>query len=650
MEVSFVFGKVKLAPLHGHSMPRLELCAALLAVEIADIVKTQLNVRISTIQFYSDSKIVLGYISNHSRRFYNYVANRVERILRASEPSQWNYVQSKENPADTGTRGLKTAEHLCSTWLQGPVFLRSNKDHELESFPLINPDEDKEIRICVKKTVLEENNITSHFEKFSTWDSLVSAFAVFKSLLRRRKNIEFDSVTVKQESELFIIKNIQKTFFPEELACLQSTKPLPKDSCLRNLCPFLDQNGLLRIGGRFNLSVLPVEKKNPVIIPRRSYVAKLIVQHFHEKLGAHQGRHITEGAIRSNGFWIIGARKLVSSVIHKCVICRRLRGDFEKQKMADLPSSRITPGPPFSAVGVDTFGPWNIVTRKTRGGVAESKRWAIMFTCLTTRAVHIELVESMSSSSFINALRRFIGLRGNVTEFRSDQGTNFIGATEDLGIETIRGPVKNFLDQSRIKWIFNAPHSSHMGGVWERMIGITRRILDALLLGPKGKNLTHEVLSTLMVEVSAIINSRPITSISNDPDMPFILSPAVLLNQKISGHFSTCVNVNIRDIYKEQWKQVQVLSDFFWKQWKDQYLHTLQSRRKWITEQPNLRVGDAVVVKDKSEARCKWPVGLIEEVFPSADGLVRKVRVRIVVNGKPCIYTRPICELIRLWE
>lgn len=108
-----------------------------------------------------------------------------------------------------------------------------------------------------------------------------------------------------------------------------------------------------------------------------------------------------------------------------------------------------------------------------------------------------------------------------------------------------------------------------MGGVWERMIGVTRRILDALLLGPKGKNLTHEVLSTLMAEVTAIMNSRPITTISSDPDMPFVLSPAILLNQKISGHFSTCVNVSIRDLYKEQWKQVQVLSDFFWKQWND---------------------------------------------------------------------------------
>jgi hypothetical protein len=201
--------------------------------------------------------------------------------------------------------------------------------------------------------------------------------------------------------------------------------------------------------------------------------------------------------------------------------------------MADLPQDRVTPGPPFSAVGVDTFGPWNVVSRKTRGGTADSKRWAIMFTCLTTRAVHIELIESLSSSSFINALRRFIALRGNVEEFRSDQGTNFIGATSDLGIDVVNGEVKDFLNDKKVKWIFNAPHSSHMGGVWERMVGLARKVLDGILMGPGGKNLTHEVLCTLMAEVTAILNSRPIAPVSSDPDMPLVLSPAMLLNQKI---------------------------------------------------------------------------------------------------------------------
>ncbi|XP_062594607.1 uncharacterized protein LOC134256029 [Saccostrea cucullata] len=551
IEVTFVFGKAKLAPLHGHTMPRLELCAALLAVDVAEILNMHLNVKFTTTKFYSDSMIVLGYINNQTRRFYNYVANRVERILRTSNPSQWNYVKSTENPADLGTRGLNAAQNLYQEWLRGPEFLHLNTATINETFPLINPEQDNEIRVSAKRTVIKDFNLTKIFENVSSWNSLVSALTVLKTFIRKRKQIVTDPVTVRRDSELVIIKETQKTFFLDDIYCLQHKKPLQRDSSVLKLCPYLSEDGIMKVGGRLNLSVLSEELKNPIIIPKKSHVAKLIVQHFHEK-SAHQGRHITEGAIRNKGYWIIGVKKLISSVIHKCVTCRRLRGKFESQRMADLPPDRITPGPPFSAVGVDTFGPWTIVTRKTRGGQAESKRWAIMFTCLTTTAIHIELVESMSSSSFINALRRFIALRGNVSLFRSDRGTNFIGATEDLGIDVTKGPVKNFLDKSKIVWTFNAPHSSHMGGVWERMIGLTRRVLDSLLLGPKGKNLTHEVLSTLMAEVTAIINSRPITTISNDPEVPFVLSPAMLLNQKISGHFSMCMDVDIRDIYKEQ--------------------------------------------------------------------------------------------------
>ncbi|XP_062607667.1 uncharacterized protein LOC134269481 [Saccostrea cucullata] len=587
IEVTFVFGKVKLAPLHGHTMPGLELCAALLAVDVAEILNMHLNVKFTT-----------------TKRFYNYVANRVERILRASNPSQWNYVKSTENPADLGTRGLNSAQNLYQEWLRGPEFLHLNTVTINESFPLINPEQDVEIRVSAKRTVINDFNLTGIFENFSSWDSLVSALTVLKTFIRKKKQIVSDPVTVRRDSESVIIKETQKTFFLDDIYCLQHKKPLQRDSSVLKLCPYLSEDGIMKVGGRLNLSVLSEELKNPIIIPKKSHVAKLIVQHFHEK-SAHQGRHITEGAIRNKGYWIIGAKKVISSVIHKCVICRRLRGKFESQRMADLPPDRITPGPPFSAVGVDTFGPWTIVTRKTRGGQAESKRWAIMFTCLTTRAIHIELVESMSSSSFINALRRFIALRGNVSLFRSDRGTNFIGATEDLGIDVTKGPVKNFLDKSKIVWTFNAPHSSHMGGVWERMIGLTRRVLDTLLLGPKGKHLTHEVLSTLMAEVTAIINSRPITTISNDPELPFVLSPAMLLNQKISGHFSMCMDVDIRDIYKEQWKQVQVLSDLFWQQWKTHYLQNLQSRRKWTSEKTNMKVGDVVVVKDRESARCQ---------------------------------------------
>lgn len=159
-----------------------------------------------------------------------------------------------------------------------------------------------------------------------------------------------------------------------------------------SLNPFLDSHGVLCVGGRLKRANIELHEKNPIIIPGKHYIAKLLIRHFHETV-CHQGRHFTEGAIRKAGYWITGVKRLIQSFIHSCFKCRTLRGVVEFQKMSDLPSDRLESGPPFSNVGIDAFGPWNVVTRKTRGGSAQSKRWAILFTCLTTRAVHIELVE-----------------------------------------------------------------------------------------------------------------------------------------------------------------------------------------------------------------------------------------------------------------
>ena len=185
--------------------------------------------------------------------------------------------------------------------------------------------------------------------------------------------------------------------------------------------------------------------------------------------------------MRSAGYWIIGGKRLVSSVIHQCAICRKLRVKRAVQKMVDLPSDRLEPSPPLTQVGVDTFGPWPVVTRRTRGGQATNKRWRILFTCLTTRAIHIEVVEELSSSSCINAIRRLYSVRWPSKIFRSNCGTNFIGCSKE----------HDLLDGA--EWIFNPPHTSHVGGVWDRMIGIARKILDALLLELSNKPLTHEV-------------------------------------------------------------------------------------------------------------------------------------------------------------
>nr|XP_023661283.1 uncharacterized protein LOC111840556 [Paramormyrops kingsleyae] len=281
---------------------------------------------------------------------------------------------------------------------------------------------------------------------------------------------------------------------------------------------------------------------------------------------------------------------------------------MEQQKMSDLPEDRLSQAPPFTHVGLDVFGPWNICMRLTRGRALENKRWAVMFTCLVTRAVHIEVVDSLSTSSFINALRRFTAIRGPAKLFRSDRGTNFVGACKELQINMEDPNLQAYLKDDGCTWKFNPPHSSHMGGVWERMIGVARRILDAMLLKVHSPSLTHEVLVTLMAEVSAIMNGRPLVPVSSDPERPEVLSPAALLTQKLNVVSTPAGDFDPKVLYRKQWKQVQCLANSFWKRWQLEYLTTLQTRRKWQLDWPNLEIGDVVLLKDNQAKRNEFPL------------------------------------------
>ena len=515
-DLGFVLGKAKVAPTNGHTIPRLELCAAVLAVEIAQCALEQLDLPINSIKYYTDSKVVLGYITNDTRRCYIYVGNRVERIRKFSLPEQWNYVNTDHNSADSAIRSLPASEIHNSEWLLGPKHLltcESSKNPE-GKYQLVDPDSDGEIRpdvrsdISVAKTLttLDCINIgTERFQHFSTWKALIRGIAFLKRSSRSRLNgkSRINPIdTVLQDAEDFVLKSVQTEVYQEEIDCLRHKTPVGRRSTIANLNPFLDEKELLRVGGRIAKSDLSLQGKMPLIIPGRHYIATHLVRHHHEKI-KNQGRHFTDGAIRSAGFWITGIKRLISSFIRNCVTCRKLRGKEERQIMSDLPEDRLDPAPPFTNVGVDAFGPWTVISRRNRGGYANSKRWAILFTYLVTRAVHIELVEEMSSSAFINSVKRFQAIRGEAKIFRSDRGTNFIGAVDDLKVIPINvedRPIKRYLSDFREAWIFNPPHSSHMGGVWECMIGMVRRILDSILLGSTGDTLTHSDFNKMCVD------------------------------------------------------------------------------------------------------------------------------------------------------
>ncbi|XP_035988362.1 uncharacterized protein LOC118560918 [Fundulus heteroclitus] len=658
VEVGFIMGKAKLAPLSEPTIPRLELCAAVLAVEMADLIQDELHLQFDIVRFYTDSKVVLGYICNESKRFYTYVHNRVQRIRQSSKPGQWYYVRTEENPADHASRSLPTAQLTKSTWFTGPSFIHRSPvetTHESEIFELIEPDKDSEIRPQVKTYATHLQVLSSkRFERFSTFKSLVGAIANLVHIAKSFNGTNPNSVckgwhkchlprTPEEiaQAKNVILKETQKAHFQKELSALNSGKSVSKQSPLQKLSPVL-QNGLITVGGRLKHSEIENFEKSPVILPKDSHISLLLTRHHHE-LVKHQGRHLTEGAIRAAGLWLIGGKRLVNSVIHKCIICRKLRGKQEQQRMADLPPERLKTCPPFTYVGLDVFGPWIITTRRTRGGQAESKRWAIMFTCMSSRAVHIEVIESLDTSSCINALRRFFALRGPAKQLLSDRGTNFIGASKELGMDK---SMQKYISDQGCTWEFNPPHASHMGGSWERMIGIARRILDSMLLQNK-LQLTHEVLSTFMAEITAIINARPLLPVSSDPENPFILSPSTLLTQKSCllpppGDFLD------KHLYTKQWRQVQALSNQFWTRWRREYLPTLQQRQKWTVSRRNLQVGDLVLLKDKQVTRNSWPMARVTATFPGKDNRVRKIEVKAWDQGCVKTFLRPVTEVILL--
>ncbi|KAI4896990.1 hypothetical protein NFI96_001373, partial [Prochilodus magdalenae] len=636
VEVGFMFGKAKLAPRPETTVPRLELCAAVLAVEIADMIVDEMDTIFDAVTFYSDSKVVLGYIHNESRRFYVYVSNRVQRIRRSTSPQQWKYVPSGQNPADHGSRSVPAGSLIHTSWLCGPPFLLTSTEVEPapSSFDLVDPSSDSDVRpqiTCHLNRVTSDKLDPTRFEKFSSWRSLNRAVArlvhVAHSFTQGNTcqgwHIHEGPCPTEdlEEARNIIIRAVQQDAFTETLECIRGGIAIPKQSPLLSLCPYLDTAGILRIGGRLSKANLDGKEVSPVILPGQSHVTTLLIRHYHEQV-QHQGRHLTEGAVRAAGLWIISGKRRISSILHCCVTCRRLRRKMETQKMADLPAERLSADPPFSFVGVDVFGPWMVTARRTRGGLASSKRWAALFTCMSTRAIHIEVLESMDSSSFINALRRFFSVRGPAKQMRSDCGTNFVGACKELQMDSVTSDkeVQGYLSDNGCRWIFNPPHSSHMGGSWERLIGLARRILDSMLLKVGPVKLTHEVLTTFMAEVSAILNARPLVPVSTDPDSPFILTPATLLTQKVSALPPPKGEFDEKDLYGKQWRQVQSLANTFWHRWRTEYLPTLQRRRKWEKEKRNLKEGDVIILKNDQLQRNDWPMGVIVKTFPSADG------------------------------
>lgn len=322
-----------------------------------------------------------------------------------------------------------------SNWLKGPDFLwKQNLPVEEETVGQIEQT-DPELRRCHVHTVqsTEANPVLERLKKFSDWSRAVKAIARLKRFIKEFKGIQERTNKVthleeRKETEVFIIKLVQREVFAEEIKKIraQRVNALHKHNRLKQLNAFLDKSDVLRVGGRLSQSALHHDVKHPAILRKDSHVSALLVKHHHEHVH-HQGRGMTINELRANGLWILGCGNVVSKHIYRCVKCRRYRKASSVQQMADLPEVRTETAPPFTYCGVDCFGPFIV-----KEGRKEVKRYGLLFTCLCSRAVHIETLEDLSTDAFMNALCPLIAIRGPVRQLRCNQGTNFMGAKREF--------------------------------------------------------------------------------------------------------------------------------------------------------------------------------------------------------------------------
>ncbi|XP_050599569.1 uncharacterized protein LOC126928289 [Bombus affinis] len=389
---------------------------------------------------------------------------------------------------------------------------------------------------------------------------------------------------------------------------------------------------------------MPFHQRHPIILPKSS-VTELIIDQEHRR-NHHSGTQATLYAIRQR-YWPVDGRSQVWRTIKNCVRCCRANPPSVEYLMGDLPESRITESRPFTNIGVDYCGPFYVKERRDRNR-RRVKVYVAIFICLATKTVHIELVSDLTTDAFLAALRRFISRRGHCATILSDNGTNFVGANRELKelhlllqSDDHQERVQTFLTDRQIQWSFNPPNSPHFGGLWEAAVKSFKRHLIRTV---GTELLTFEHLNTLVIEIEAMLNSRPLTPISTDPnDLP-VLTP---------GHFllgDTFTNIRERDLrtiqpsHLSNWQRIHQLKQEFWSRWHREYLNELTSRSKWYKGKHGIREGTIVILREDNVPPMHWPLGRVIKVHPGADGIIRTATVKTATS----ILDRGVKRLIPL--
>ncbi|XP_077374267.1 uncharacterized protein LOC144016825 [Festucalex cinctus] len=640
VHVAFVLARSRVAPKKCLSMPRLELSAALTGAQLVKLLETELTIPIHRVVCWSDSTTVLHWLQSESCRYKVFVGTRVAEIQTLTDSTNWRYVDSPRNPADHITRGLTLKELLGHRqWRFGPKFLSGPPD-QWPTMPNTSaePDHSELKKSSFIGAVSEIPSLQlPDPSQFPTWTELV------KATVRSRhgaadagSQIEATDFT-SAERALFV--QAQAESFPAEVQALKALRPFPSGSRLGSLAPeYEPETGLVRVGGRLRRATdLDVESVHPIVLDPKHSLTKLLIKDCDERLH-HPGTERVLAELRRQ-FWILRGREAIRKHQYSCRECQFWRAKPQSPRMADLPPARLRLyKPPFYSVGVDCFGPFLVKIGRRR-----EKRWGILFKCMTTRCLHLDLLESLDSDAFLLCLRRFVARRGRPFEVLCDNGTNFTGGSRELqeAFQAMSPQLQAQLAEQKIQFRFNPPAAPHFGGTWEREV---RSIKASLRVVLKEQVIPEPVLRTLLIEVEGILNAKPLGYVSTDIADPDPITPNMLLMGRRDSSLPQAIYDSEDLLGRRRWRHSQVLADNFWSSFVRQYLPGLQDRPKWQSDSKELTVGQVVLVVDPRFPRASWPVGTITETFPAPDGRVRTAAVKV----REKIYTRPVIRLIPL--
>ena len=633
-----LLAKSRLTPVKNsahRTVPRIELNGAKLSILLHQILQEELDYIIDAHYFWTDSSTVLHYINSENKQFSRFVANRVRFIRSSTEKSQWKHVPGSLNPADCISRGTSIQQFMGNkTWKYGPDFLWKTEESWPEQSAWKNEDKpentEKPKIICATKSSQENANPTEKLlNSCSSWYRLkrrVAWMIRFKSyLMGKYVKVDNLSCTELANSELSILKHIQAVSFPETFKVLREGRCLSRSNTLRKLSPFIDSDNLLKVRGRLQNSNLCYSSKHPIILPNNNDNVHKLITSVHKLMG-HSGRATVASKLREK-FWIIGLNTQIRKIQYNCVTCRKANAQPYNQQMSELPSDRVAgDSPAFTRTGCDFFGPFNVIN-----GRKCEKRYGVIFSCLCSRAVHLEMAHSLNTDSFLNAFRRFIARRGNVQFVRSDNGTNLTSGHDELR-SAIRhwnvNVIESWMLQHEIEWCFQPPSASNFGGVFEREIRSVRKVLNGLM-NEQPLKLDDERLNTLFCEVEAILNCKPLTELSQDPNDFEALTPNHLLLLNSGTTFPPGLFSRHDTFATRKWKQVQYLADQFWIRYRKEYLPLLQQRQKWFFPNYNYQIGDLVLLTDQLLPRNQWSLGRIVDTYPDRNGFIRVVKLRV---------------------